>query len=67
MTKLQQLLREYQDRRFSQDKDSERFTFETSDERFIFVQRLNEINADYFLYGRNIYNIEVFYEKVNND
>ena len=61
MNKLLLLLREYQDRCWSSQKHEKRFCFDTDAERQIFVRRLNEVEAEYFLYASfDLYKVDVF-------
>lgn len=68
--KLFLLLREYEDVRYAVDTFdgkpySQRFLFDSREERFAFVKRLSEINAEYFLFERKeMYMIEVFLDKI---
>jgi hypothetical protein len=58
MTKLQLLLREYVETRYAHDDESSRYFFNTEKDRFLFVKRLAEINAEFMLFGK--FRIEVF-------
>lgn len=58
--KLKELLKEYEDVRWQQP-DEQRFLFNSDTERFQFLLRLNELNAEYYLYeDKSGYAVEVF-------
>lgn len=66
MTKLRLLLREYEDVRFVTEEYSARFVFDSDAERLAFINRLEEILAEYMLYTvKNLYKIEVFFNDDN--
>lgn len=67
MTNLRKLLCEYEDVRFDADDESTRFLFDSDAERFVFIRRLSEINAEYMFYtDKNLYKIEVFFNDDND-
>ena len=49
MSKVLLLLREYQDRRWYCQKNEQRFFFDTNGDRALFVARLDEVGAVYYL------------------
>lgn len=59
MTKLKELLNQYNHQWYNQEM-SRRYRFDTDKERMDFILKLNEINAEYFLYHLNGYCVEVF-------
>ena len=62
MTKLELLLQKYEDKCFSHEMESSKYTFDTKEQRFLFVRRLNNLNVEYMLHetGDCLFNIEVF-------
>jgi hypothetical protein len=50
MQRLTNFLREYQDRCWHSQPDEQRFTFDTNNDRELFVNRLCEFNVVYNLY-----------------
>lgn len=61
--KLKELLKEYADARWYKQPLEQRFVFDTEAERHLFVMRLNELNADYYLYQDKLFKVDVFYER----
>lgn len=58
--KLKKLLKEYEDVRWLKQPDEQRFLFSSDAERFQFLLRLNELNAEYYLYEDKVgYKVEV--------
>jgi hypothetical protein len=62
MTKIQKLLREYNDRCWQKLPNEQRFVFDTSDECDLFIRRLEELDASFLHYGfqRDGYKVEVY-------
>lgn len=65
MTKLQLLLREYENVRWMKTPTEQRFLFETEQARFSFILKLNEVNAEYYLYDGNKWKGEVSSYKID--
>lgn len=59
--KLKELLKEWQFYRWYNKPQEQRFLFNTEKERYQFILKLNEINAEYYLYNTKTgFFIEVF-------
>ena len=64
MNMLKELLKEYEDCRWYKHEGEQRFVFNTDKERFQFILRLNELNAEYFLYqDKSGYKVDVFMDE----
>jgi hypothetical protein len=59
--KLKELLKEWRFYRWYNQPEEQRFLFNTEKERYQFILKLNEINAEYYLYNTKAgFFIEVF-------
>lgn len=62
--KLKEFLKEYEDVRWYNQPNEQRFIFNTNAERFQFIQRLDGLEADYRLYeDKSGFKIEVYIAK----
>lgn len=61
MSPLKKLFQEYKEQCKIRDSVSVRFYFDSDKERFIFILRLSEINAEYYCCSHNgVFIVEVF-------